>query len=63
MDEAEKQIVSMGLLTVGNFILWSSLFIGFIEWSYSMGFFRVSIAGLIMIAIGTYLRFRWNLDE
>jgi len=61
MGKEGKIILSMFLFIIGSFMLWGSLFIGFIDWTYSMGFFRVSIAGLVMIIIATYLRFKWNL--
>jgi len=63
MNKEVKQVLTWLILIIGNLMLWGSLLIGFIDWSYSMGFFRVSIAGLILVAIGTYLKSKWNLDK
>ena len=63
MDEVMKEVVVMSLITIGYIFLWGSIIIGFLDWTYNMGFFRTSIVGLFLIVVSKYFSYRWNISD
>jgi len=63
MNEAMKEVVVMSLITIGHIFLWGSIIIGFLDWTYDMGFFRISIVGLFLIVVSKYFSYRWNVSD
>ena len=63
MYKEAKEITIMWLFVMGHAFLWGSLFIAFMEWTYSMGYFRTSIMGLALLGASKYLKIEWDLDE
>ncbi len=63
MDKTTKELVVWVTTMLGHAMLWGSLIIGFLDWSYSMGFFRTSIMGLTLLGASKYLKIEWDLDE
>ena len=56
MSNDLKEFMILWILGIGHTFLWGSIGIGFLDWSYDMAFFRTSIMGLVLIAVGHYMQ-------
>ncbi len=56
MSNDLKEFMILWILGIGHVFLWGSIGIGFLDWSYDMAFFRTSIIGLVLIAVGHYMQ-------
>ncbi len=56
-----KEFLISMIRIFGHVFLWGALMIGFLSWSYDMDFFRTSIMGAILIGVGNYLSYKWDI--
>ncbi len=63
MHKEAKEFTIMWLFVMGNAFLWGSLFIAFMEWTYSMGYFRATVMGLALVGASKYLKMKWEINE
>ncbi len=60
MDKETIEIITWVVTMLGYAMLWGSLLIGFLDWTYNIGFFRTTIAGLFLVGAGQYLRIKYQ---
>ncbi len=62
MENEVKAIIIWSLSIFGHIFLWGSLAIGFLDWTYDMGFFRTTIFGLLLVGTSNYLSYKWDIS-
>jgi len=56
MDKETKDFILLAMTIFGNMLLWGTMVLSFLVWSFGMDDFRMMIVGIILMASADYMK-------